>query len=150
MTRHHYVESGLDNVYIEGIAVERDANGEEMVTIPAVNQLHRIISVAIISHPKGISGPELRFLRSEMGLTQAELAAIVHRDKQSIGRWERNEIEIDPTAETLIRRMAIEKLKLPVDVGIELLAQRSVPTAEAQPITIRAADGGTAGYSLAA
>jgi transcriptional regulator with XRE-family HTH domain len=59
-----------------------------------------------------MTGPELRFIRTEMGMTQAELAKVVHHDAQSVGRWERNEFPIDQTAEALIRLLAIEKLEL--------------------------------------
>ncbi len=137
---HHYTECGLMNVYISGIAIEIDDDGDEIVTIPGIHALHKIIAIGIVSHPKGISSDELRFLRSEMGLTQAELADLVHRDKQSIGRWERGEVEIDSASETLIRRMAIEKLTLPVDLGIDELSRRSVPTASRQVIAIRRAE----------
>ena len=145
---HHYTESGLKNVVIKGMLVELDDDGDEIITIPAVNELHQMIALGIVNHPKGISGEELRFLRSEMGLTQAELSALVHRDKQSIGRWERGEVEIDSSAETLIRRMAIEKLKLPADVGIDELARRSVPTAEAQMISIEKVENENEPYIL--
>lgn len=147
---HHYTESGLLNVYIEGIAVETDDDGDEIVTIPAINELHRTIALGIVSHAKGIAGEELRFLRTEMGLTQAELAALVHRDKQTIGRWERNEIEIDSSAEALLRRFAIEKLALPLDAGIDELSRRSVPTAEAQPIKIQRMNDDARPYELIA
>jgi transcriptional regulator with XRE-family HTH domain len=147
---HHYTESGLLNVYIEGIAVEIDDEGDEIVTIPAVNELHRTIALGIVSHAKGIAGEELRFLRTEMGLTQAELAALVHRDKQTIGRWERNEIEIDSSAEALLRRFAIEKLELPTETGIDELSRRSVPTAEEQPIKIQRMNDHARPYELIA
>ncbi|MBB2842654.1 UNVERIFIED_ORG: DNA-binding transcriptional regulator YiaG [Rhizobium etli] len=147
---HHYTESGLKNVVISGIPVEVDDDGDEVITIPAVNELHHMIALGIINHPKGISGDELRFLRTEMGLTQAELSALVHRDKQSIGRWERGEVEIDSSAEALIRRMAIEKLRLPADVGIDELSRRSVPTAEAQLIEIAKVDNDNEPYVLIA
>lgn len=147
---HHYTESGLLNVYIEGILVEVDDDGDEIVTIPAINELHRTIALGIVSHAKGIAGEELRFLRTEMGLTQSELASLVHRDKQTIGRWERNEIEIDGTAETLLRRFAIEKLALPLDTGIDELSRRSVPTAEEQPIKIQRMNDDARPYELIA
>lgn len=147
---HHYTESGLLNVYIDGIVVEVDDDGDEIITIPAVNELHQVIALGIVNHAKGISGDELRFLRSEMGLTQAELGGLVHRDKQSIGRWERNEIEIDSSAEALVRRLAIEKLRLPVDAGIDELSRRSVPTAEEQPIKIQKVNDDAHPYELIA
>lgn len=147
---HHYTESGLLNVYIEGIAVEIDDDGDEIVTIPAVNELHHVIALGIVSHSKGMSGDELRFLRTEMGLTQAELANLVHRDKQSIGRWERDEVEINSASEALIRRLAVEKLELPVDAGIDELSRRSVPTVDEQPIKIQKMNSEQRPYELIA
>lgn len=147
---HHYTESGLLNVYISGIAVEVDDDGDEIITIPAINELHHVIATGIVDHAKGMSGDELRFLRSEMGLTQAELATLVHRDKQSIGRWERNEVEIDSSIEALVRRLAIEKLELPVNAGIDELSRRSVPTTEAQPINIQKVSNDAHPYELIA
>jgi DNA-binding transcriptional regulator YiaG len=138
------------NVYIEGIAVRLDDDGDKIITIPAVNELHRIIANGIVNHKKGMSGDELRFLRTEMGLTQSELSDVVHRDKQTIGRWERAEIEIDSSAEALIRRLAIEQLNLPDDPGIIELSRRSVPTAERQTIEIRKIDSDQVQYELSA
>ncbi|ESX44942.1 transcriptional regulator [Mesorhizobium sp. LSHC440A00] len=109
-----------------------------------------MIATGIVDHAKGMSGDELRFLRSEMGLTQAELATLVHRDKQSIGRWERNEVEIDSSIEALVRRLAIEKLELPVNAGIDELSRRSVPTTEAQPINIQKVSNDAHPYELIA
>nr|WP_245265997.1 helix-turn-helix transcriptional regulator [Mesorhizobium sp. LSHC440A00] len=116
----------------------------------AINELHHVIATGIVDHAKGMSGDELRFLRSEMGLTQAELATLVHRDKQSIGRWERNEVEIDSSIEALVRRLAIEKLELPVNAGIDELSRRSVPTTEAQPINIQKVSNDAHPYELIA
>ena len=147
MTDHHYTECGLSNVLIHGITPELDDDGDQVITIPAVNELHRVIAEGIVLHDSGISGEELRFLRTEMGMTQAELARLVHRDKQSVGRWERGEIEIDGAFETVIRKHAIEKLGLNVDLAIDELAERSVPSSRTQQIDINALraanDGGT-------
>lgn len=147
---HHYTESGLLNVVISGIPVEVDDEGDEVITIPAVNELHRMIALGIVNHASGMSGDELRFLRTEMGLTQSELATLVHRDKQSIGRWERGDIDIDSSAEAVIRRFAIEKLNLPTDAGIDELSRRSVPTAAPQTIQIRKLENNNEPYELIA
>lgn len=149
MASHHYTECGLQNVFIEGLEIVLDDDGDEVITIPAVNELHHVIALGIVSHENGISGDELRFLRTEMGYTQAELAELVHHDKQSIGRWERGEYEIDNSAEAIIRRLAIEKLSLNVDSGIDELSRRSIPSAQTQHINIRKTnDNGE--YELAA
>ena len=141
MIDHHYTECGLPNVIISGLHNEVDDGGDAIITIPAINELHRVIAEGIVRHDNGMSGDELRFLRTEMGLTQAELARLVHRDKQSIGRWERSEVELDSSAEVIIRMMAIEKLKLKVNLDVEEIALSTIPTVEEQPINIRAVAG---------
>jgi DNA-binding XRE family transcriptional regulator len=62
-----------------------------------------LFAPAGVGREAGMTGPELRFIRTEMGMTQAELAKVVHHDAQSIGRWERSEFAIDQTAEALIK-----------------------------------------------
>jgi transcriptional regulator with XRE-family HTH domain len=138
--KYHYTECGLNNVVISGLEVFLDDEGDETIQIPYINDLHRAIASGIVLHNQGISGAELRFLRSEMGMTQAELAALVHKDKQSIGRWERAEWEIDGSSETIIRKLAIEKLDLDVDDGIDVLSKKSVATVHDQTISIVAND----------
>ncbi|WP_182086584.1 helix-turn-helix domain-containing protein [Aureimonas sp. ME7] len=150
MANHHYTESGLDNVFLEGMLVEVDDDGDDIITIPAINELHKAIALGIVTHEKGMSGSELRFLRTELGMTQSEFAVFVHRDKQTIGRWERGETEMEGVIEAAIRQHAIQKLELPFGAGIEELSSMSVPSAETQPIRITANDGGHAGYALAA
>jgi DNA-binding transcriptional regulator YiaG len=49
-----------------------------------------------------ISGKELRYLRTEMDMTQAQLALVVHREPPTVSRWERGEENIDSDAEALI------------------------------------------------
>ena len=153
MTEHHYTESGLTNVVIYGIGPERDDDGDLIITIPAINELHRVIAEGIVQHGSSVSAEELRFLRTEMGMTQSELARLLHRDKQSVGRWERGEVEIDSSLEALVRRLAIERLRLNVDLGIEELSARSIRGSETQPINIEAIaanKNGEAGYRLLA
>lgn len=151
MNRYHYTECGLQNVFIDGLVFHVDDAGDEIITIPAINELHMRIAQGIVSHKHGISGEELRFLRTEMGYTQSELAAVVHHDKQSIGRWERSEYDIDSAAEAIIRKLAMEKLNLGLHLGIEELSRQSIPTAQMQPINIKFAnDNGTSSYELVA
>jgi len=136
---YQYTECGLDNVMIENMQVVVDDTGEEVYEIANILGLHKVIAACIIRHPHGISPKELRFLRTEMGMTQAELAEIVKKDHQTVGRWERGEKPIDQNAELLIRLLAAERLELPQHDTIEELAGRCVPAAEMQIITI---DGG--------
>ena len=110
--RYRYTECGLDNVFIEGIEAGVDDDGDEVLYIPAVNALHKTIARGIVESESGVTGQELRFLRTMMGLTQAELARHVHHDAQSVARWEKNRTPIQPASEIVIRLLAVEKLNL--------------------------------------
>jgi len=122
MSKYKYIESGLDNVFINGIKPMIDDEGDEVVTIHAINMLHAEIARGIIESDGGINGAELRFLRAEMGLTQAGLATLLSVDGQTVGRYERGDTPIHPTAETLLRRLAGERLVKAFDKSIEELA----------------------------
>lgn len=140
MSAYHYTESGLDNVFIEGLEVSVDDEGEEVYHIPRVNLLHREIAAGIVLHKAAIAPRELRFLRTELGMTQAELARVVHVDTQTVGRWERGETPILPAAEVVVRQLAIERLGLGETPTIEELSSRVVPTVRPEPIRIDAND----------
>lgn len=143
MSAYHYTECGLDNVFIEGISPITDDDGDQVIEINFVNALHHEIAKGIVNHRKAMSGAELRFLRTEMGLTQTELAELVHVTRLTVGRWERGDNRIDPASEMIIRQMAIEKLVIPFEDGIEKLSQRVAEAAEApQPINIQAVSEG--------
>ena len=115
---YEYKASGLDNVKLIGMEIVLDDDGDACVVIQNVNGLHKAIAEAIVNCRRGISGKELRFLRTLMGKTQAELAGDVNKDTQSVGRWERGEHPIDANAEALLRLMAREKLELRLDAPV--------------------------------
>ncbi|HEX3885228.1 MAG TPA: helix-turn-helix domain-containing protein [Stellaceae bacterium] len=137
---YRYAECGLDNVIIQGMSVVVDDAGEEVYSIPNVIGLHRTIAACIVKHARGISPKELRFLRTEMGMTQAELAEIVKKDHQTVGRWERGETVLDQNAETVIRLLAAERLGMRDGESVADMAKRSVPSAQVQIIFIDGQD----------
>lgn len=140
MAIYRYTECGLDNVLIHGVEFVCDDAGDEVVCIPNVNGLHRVIAEAILSRKGSISGRELRFIRTEVGLTQAELASLVHREPLAISRWERGESPIDANAQVLIRLYAMERLKLRSEASVKDLAEWCVPAASEPPISIDGRD----------
>jgi DNA-binding transcriptional regulator YiaG len=133
---YRYTECGLDNVVIEGMDVMVDHAGDETSAIPNINGLHRVIAQAIITHEHGISGKELRFLRTEMGLTQDEMGRLLHVTRLTISRWERAEVPIDNQAEFMIRLLAAEKLEIIPYMTVEEVSRRCVWSAKVQPIRI--------------
>jgi transcriptional regulator with XRE-family HTH domain len=137
---YRYSECGLDNVVIHGMPVCTDDVGEEVYCIQNIVGLHKVIAYCIIAGPRGLRPEELRFLRTEMGLTQAELAEIVKKDHQTIGRWERGDKPIDQNAEYVIRTIAAERLGIDTKLSFEELARRCVPSAEVKMIEIDGSD----------
>ncbi len=137
---YHYTESGLETVLLYGVEPVIDDDGDEVVTILNINGLHKAIACAILSRKGLMTGRELRFLRTEMGLTQAELARSVHKDHQTVGRWERGETPIDQNAETLIRLMAAESLGVKLTANVAELTGYSVEMAGLPPIQIDGTD----------
>jgi DNA-binding transcriptional regulator YiaG len=137
---YKYTESGLDNVIIRNMPVITDDAGEQVYRIPNVVGLHKLIAHCVITHQHGISPKELRFLRTEMGMTQGELGQIVKKDHQTVGRWERGETPIDENAELIVRMIACEKLDIDPKIGVTEMAKRCVPTAEIQIIEIDGTD----------
>lgn len=148
MTDYIYTECGLENVLISGMNVVVDDAGEEVYRIPNVVGLHKCIAHCIVTAEQGIGPKELRFLRTEMGLTQSELAALVRKDGQTVGRWERGEFPIDETAELVIRLAAAESLELDLELSVAEIAKRCVPSAEFKRIRIDGSD--PAAYRCAA
>jgi len=86
---HHYIESGLDNVWLDnGFQTHSTPYGEGMA-VDDVTGLHKAIGHWLISRQQALTGAELRFLRIEMELTQRNLAAMLGVEEQAVRRWEK-------------------------------------------------------------
>src|SRR5688572_17046586 len=80
---YRYTESGLRNIWlVNGYVLKRTSYGKT-VSIRDLEGLHRYIGSVIARQP-GLSGPELRFLRKEMGMSQRALAEFVGTSEQNI------------------------------------------------------------------
>lgn len=136
---YRYDECGLDNVILVNLECCQDDDGETVITVPNINVLHRSLMKAIAQKNTGLAPQELRFLRTEMGLTQGGLANVVDRDGQSIGRWERGEKPIDRSAETIIRVLTLQHVEATVP-DVADLAQWSIDSAGDPPFRVDASD----------
>ena len=133
IVKHHYKACGLPNVWIRCRCVIDDA-GNKTFIIPNIHGLHKAIAHDVVHSPGTLSGPELKFLRSEMGLTQTQLGELVHRKRLTIARWETEETPIGAVADTLIRSLASDKLKL-AKLNPEELSHNWVPSGKAKKAT---------------
>lgn len=137
---YRYTECGLDDVIIEGLEVVTDDSGEEVYCIPNLPALHRTIAESIINRESALTGKELRFLRTEMGLTQPELAAILTVSRPTINRWEQGKTEIDGNAQVVIRLLAGEWLEVKPQPTVKEMTERSLSKAGKEPIRIDGSD----------
>ena len=115
---YHYLESGLDNVWLEnGYTIHQTAYGEG-VSIQNTEELHRVIGLWLVSLPKPLNGAELRFLRLEMNTTQKNLAAFLGVEEQAVRRWEkaRSKPIANGPADRLLRAIYIEHLDKKSDI----------------------------------
>lgn len=113
---YHYTESGLDNVYLYNIQNIEDVQGEKVIYIPKINQLHKVIAQGIINKTGLLNNKEIRFLRTEMEMKQSELSNFLGKEAQAVGRWERGECVIDKTTDTLIRILTAKILGLAINI----------------------------------
>jgi putative zinc finger/helix-turn-helix YgiT family protein len=100
---YHYVESGLENVQLDGIDVFRCSCGEEIINIPAMPELHSLIARELIKKRSLLSNREIRFLRKNMGLTGKVLSKYIGVDNATLSRWENNVQAIDKSHDRLLR-----------------------------------------------
>lgn len=111
MTKYHYTQSGLPNIWIWCRCVVDNA-GNRTAIIPNVKGLHQAIADSVVNSNGALTGPEIKFLRTEMGMTQADFGELIHRERLTVSRWERGEAAPDGALDTLIRILASKKLEL--------------------------------------
>jgi putative transcriptional regulator len=106
---HRYVESGLDNIYLEnGYRIHRTPYGAG-ISIQNTEGLNRAIGRWLVSLPKPLTGAELRFLRLEMEATQKDLASVLGTTEQTLRLWEKHRKKAMPgPADRLLRALYLE------------------------------------------
>ena len=63
---YHDIGSGLDNVYLIGVSIYEDEEGNEFVEIPDVQGLHRVIAMTVAVKKSRLTPKEFRYLRKFM------------------------------------------------------------------------------------
>lgn len=106
----HYTMSGLSNVWlVNGFHEEQTPYGRGIRVVDA-DGLHRVLAHVIVSDKAAMTGPELRFVRKLMGLSQNGLSRLLGCSDQRVARWEKGQTVFEPTAERLTRMIVREWL----------------------------------------
>jgi DNA-binding transcriptional regulator YiaG len=109
----HYTDCGLDNIYLSNGFETETIDGEEYLTVKDMDGLHRAIGLHIVLERKAPSGKELRFLRNELDMSQAELARVLGVTDQSVARWEKGQCEPNGPAVLALRMIYLLSLLPP-------------------------------------
>jgi len=100
---YHYTECGLESVYLlDGFEIEETAYGWA-VRFQNVDGLHKAIAMDLIHGTRRLNGNEFRFLRTELGLTQANLGNMLDVDSQTVARWEKGQSGVSGPADKMLR-----------------------------------------------
>ncbi len=100
---YHYIESGLDNVFLDGVSIYTCSCGEEVARIPSVIDLNSRIGNSLLRKQGTFTGKEIRFLRKNIGLNTKDFAEIIGMDKATVSRWENGKQRISKPNDLLIR-----------------------------------------------
>ncbi|MGH8189845.1 MAG: helix-turn-helix domain-containing protein [Rhodanobacteraceae bacterium] len=78
------------------------------VAIENVDGLHRAIGRCLATEKPKLTGREFRFLRKELGLSQAAFAAAVGKDAQTVALWEKGKTRLPVWADRVMRKLYLE------------------------------------------
>jgi len=107
---HHYTECGLPDIYLVNGYIERDTPYGTTIAFKNLNGLHEAIGRNLVGMKKKLTGPEFRFIRHELDLSQNAIANLFGANEQSVARWENEKTTLDAKADRLIRILYLEKL----------------------------------------
>ncbi|MBM3557037.1 MAG: helix-turn-helix domain-containing protein [Alphaproteobacteria bacterium] len=123
-----YSGCGLNDIYLTSGFVEKETPRGRAVSIADLDGLHRAIGADLVKRRKRLNGREIRFLRGQMDLTQAELAQLIGCDVQQIARYEKDQNAAPGAADRLLRMMYREHLGTSVKVRETLEAIGALPS----------------------
>lgn len=85
---YHYTESGLPNVWLRGGVTRHTSPHGEGIAIPDLDGLHRQIGLALMRRfPPRYTWEERRFLRTEMGKSEAVMRYLVRAGGDFLSPW---------------------------------------------------------------
>ena len=113
---HHYIECGLDAIYLKGIDISdcKQCN-ESFVSLPKVSQLHTLIGTILSQKKTLLNGFEIRFLRKNLGLSAKKFSKYLSVSNATLSRWENDKQEITTPHDRLIRLIYVSIKRLPAD-----------------------------------
>lgn len=129
---YHYKECGLSYVYLVNGYQTEVIDGEEYVSIEAMDDLHRLIARLITRKRTPMTGEEVKFLRLELAMSQKSLSELMGVDVQTVARWEKGVSDVSRIVDVTIRSLYLESLDKGGPLGQMLKLLSECDTIEAQ------------------
>ncbi len=138
---YRYDECGLKKVTLVGLEVSRCPRcGNFEISIPHIEELHRVIARAIIEKTTRLTGDEVRFLRKSLGWSGVDFAGKMGVTEETVSRWETGAVPIGPQADRLLRFMVAQG-KLTMAYPTECLSRISPKKATPARLELESRDG---------
>jgi len=127
LPEYRYKECGLPNVTLHGGVTRTDCPncGQKHVRVRKEGQLLQVLALMLLTTPRRLTGPEMKFLRGVCQLSQARLAEVLKHRRETVAERESKKTPNVSEAEETWFRLAIlnafrEQLSKP---GRNLLAK---------------------------
>jgi putative zinc finger/helix-turn-helix YgiT family protein len=134
---YRYDVSGLPGVTLVGVDVRRCQEcAYEEVTIPRIEDLHRVIARVVIQKSSRLSGIEIRFLRKYLGWSSGDFAKHMGAAPETVSRWETGKTEIGAANDRLLRLLVVVKTPQE-EYPVDRLATLSDAVGRPRPIKVR-------------
>jgi putative transcriptional regulator len=138
MTMHHYTESGLRNIWLaNGYKQHKTVYGKG-IAFDNIAGLHREIGRHLCAYRPRLTGPEFRFLRHELDLSQSALAALLGNNEQAVALWEKSKVKVPAWADRLMRALYREHMGENVKIRKLIEAVAALETTKSQPTRFEA------------
>lgn len=86
---YHYKECGLKNVHLlNGYRIVETPYGQS-VSIENIEGLHSVIAESLVEDKPALTGPEFRFLRKYLEMSQKRVGQIAGATEQAVRYWEK-------------------------------------------------------------
>ena len=114
---YHFVDSGLDNVFLIGIKYRKCACGEIVAEIPSIKQLLTLIARDVVEQKFSLSGTEIRFLRKCLRMKQLDFAKQLGVEAGTLCRIENGHDPVSERTDKFVRLYYAVASKDPVLLG---------------------------------
>ena len=115
---HHFVECGLENVFIENCTLfVCEACKKIVPLLPDAERAMPYITEQLIQKTGRLNSDEVLFLRKAAGLKAEELAKMLGVDRVTVSRWENAKSRIEGLFDLRLRKIVLERVLGPEQRG---------------------------------